>query len=198
MKTIKIALAGLCLLALPALGQADDIEEQIQRGVKAYQDGQHREAIQELQFAISQLQELLNKEYLTLLPAPPAGWEAEDSEAQTMPAAILGGGTSISRSYRRGEERMEITMMADSPLLASLSMMLSNPAMLAAGGNVRPYRYESYRGIIEKQDNGAEISLLVANRVLVKLSGDNIEGEKTLEGFLKAMDFRKIEETLAP
>jgi hypothetical protein len=198
MKTIKIALAGLCLLALPALGQADDIEEQIQRGVKAYQDGQHREAIQELQFAISQLQELLNKEYLTLLPAPPAGWEAEDSEAQTMPAAILGGGTSISRSYLRGEERMEITMMADSPLLASLSMMLSNPAMLAAGGNVRPYRYESYRGIIEKQDNGAEISLLVANRVLVKLSGDNIEGEKTLEGFLKAMDFRKIEETLAP
>ncbi len=198
MKSIKIALTGLCLIALPVLSQADEIEDQIQRGVKAYQDGQHREAIQELQFAISQMQELLNKKYLTLLPEPPEGWEAEESQAQTMPAAILGGGTSLSRSYRRGDESVEITMMADSPLLASLSMMLSNPAMLSAGGNVRPYRYESYRGIMEKQDNGAEISLLVANRVLVKLSGDNIEGEKTLEGFLEAMDFKKIEQTLAP
>jgi hypothetical protein len=167
MKPIKIALTGLCLIALPALSQADEVEDQIQRGVTRLSGRTASRSHPGVAIRLfPNSKKLLNKKYLTLLPEPPEGWEAEESEAQTMPAAILGGGTSISRSYRRGDESVEITMMADSPLLASLSMMLSNPAKLAAGGNnVRPYRYESYRGIMEKQDDGAEISLLVANRV---------------------------------
>jgi len=197
MKAIRSPLAGLCLL-LPALTMAANaVDEQIQRGVEAYQAGHYQQAIQALQLSIEQLQDLLNQQYLKLLPDAPPGWEA--SEAQLPPAEVaasLGGGLHVSREYRRGTEKVEIQLIANSPMLSALGAIISNPDILKSNPGVEPYSYEGYSGLRKKQPQGEEIALLLDNTILIKVTGTQLESEQAPEPFLEALDFDKLKQTL--
>jgi hypothetical protein len=194
--------ASLAVTAVAAV-RADEIEEQIQRAQKAYSEQDYREAINELQFAISQIQEKLSAQYVTLLPEPLTGWEADPAETQTMPMALMGGGTQLSRRYHKteGEEEQVVTIeiLADSPMLQAVSMMLTNPTLISSEPGTRPYRHQQYRGVI-KQDQAnrtTEVSLIVANRILVKVTGENLADTKPVEAYLSALDFKKLEAAMA-
>lgn len=198
MKAFVIGCTVLSFAALPWLSHADEVEEQIQEATQAYQEGRYADAIEELEFAVGQIQELRNQRYLTLLPEAPPGWEAQEGEAQTARMALMGGGTHLMREYVRDEEQITIEMMADSPMLAALNVVLNNPAMLAGTPNTQPYRYKTYKGIKKIQDGGdVEISLLVGSNTLIQLKGVNLEDPETLETFLDAMDFARIKEMIA-
>jgi hypothetical protein len=201
MKSSAILFAAV-LIAVPGMAAwADEIDEQIQRGQKAYTDKNYREAIRELQFAISEVQEKLNAQYLTLLPEPLPGWQADAAEAQTMPVALMGGGIQVSRHYRKAEGAEEVTieLLGDTPMLQALSVIMTNPPMIASEPGFHPFRHGEYRGIVkhDREDQSVELSLMVANRVLVKLSGQHIGDEKPLDAYLKAIDFKKIEAVMA-
>lgn len=217
MKRFAPILAAALVAAPMACALADDIDEQVQRGLKAYADKNYRGAIHELQFAISQIQEKLNAQYVTLLPEPLAGWQADNAEAQTTPAALFGGGTTLSRHYHKaggeqargeqargeqtgGEQQVNIEILADSPMIQALSMFIMNPAMMTSEPGTRPYHYQQYKGILkhEKDKKGGEINLIVANRILVKVTGENLPDDKPLEDYLKAIDFKKMEALMGP
>lgn len=207
MKRFAPILAATLVAAPMVCALADDIDEQVQRGLKAYAEKNYRGAIHELQFAISQIQEKLNAQYVTLLPEPLAGWQADNAEAQTTPAALFGGGTTISRRYHKAggnqarveqtgvDQQVNIEILADSPMMQALSMFIMNPAMMTSEPGTRPYHYQQYKGIIkhEKDKKGGEINLIVANRILVKVTGENLPDDKPLEDYLKAIDFKKME-----
>lgn len=198
MKTFIFGFTVLGLAVLPGFAYADKVETRIQGATEAYQEGDYADAIEELESAVAEIQEKLNQRYLMLLPEAPAGWEAREGEAQTDRMALMGGGTHLIREYVRDEEQITVEMMANSPMLAALNIVLNNPAMLAGTPNTEPYRYKTYRGIKKIQDNGnVEVSLLVGNTTLIQLKGSNLEDPETLEKFLDAMDFDKIKQMIA-
>lgn len=188
----------LSFVMFPWCVYGDEVEEQIQLGIQAYQSGRYAEAIEELQFAVSQVQDLLNDQYLELLPEPPEGWQAQAGEAQTTSIAMMGGGTHLVRDYVRGDEQITVEMMANSPMLAALNVVLNNPAMLAGSPDTRPFRYKGYKGVKKNPQSGnVEISLLVGANTLVQLKGTRLEDPETLDVFLGAMDFEAIKTMIA-
>lgn len=190
-----LALATV-LMVSPALS-ADEVTDQLQLGIDAYQAGELREAVQELQYAIAQIQEVLDSQYTKLLPAPLEGWTAEEPQAQSAGMGMMGGGTQISREYRNNAtgESINMQIMADSPFLQAMSMMLSNPMMMKSDPNTKLYRHGRHRGMLKHQRNSQrwEISLMVANRILVQVTGKGMASKDPLEAYLKSLDLKQVE-----
>ncbi len=193
-------LLAATLAAAPAL-YADEVTEQIDLGVQAYNGGELRQAVQELQYAIAQIQELLNSQYTRLMPEPLAGWTADEAEAQSAGMAMMGGGTQVSRQYRKegAGGSVQVQLMADSPFLQAMSMMLSNPMMMQSDPSTKLYRLGKYRGMIKHQKNSErwEISLMVANRILVQATGEGLESKAPAEAYLKAVDLQAVEKAFS-
>ena len=82
--------------------------------------------------------------------------------------SFLGGGSQASRHYTNGQNQsVEIQVIADSPIIGQLGMILTNPALAGAMGKL--IRIGSQRAI---QTTSNEIQMLVANRTLVTINGD--------------------------
>ncbi len=195
----KLLLAGL--VSLPMLMNtplmADEIEDQIQAGLKAYQDKEYKIAVDELKFAMAQLEKLTHDENKKLLPPALDGWtmKADDSGAQAA-MSMLGGGTTIGANYQRNNEKIHIQIIANSPMIAMVGMMINNPMMAAADENTKPYRYKRIKGIKKTEGSNTEITLLLAGQIMVRLDGENLKDPAVLEQYLDAIDMKKLKMSL--
>lgn len=183
MKAYAAALAAVLIFSAPL--QADEISDTIQEALAAYHKGDLAHTKQTLDYA-SQLIASKNAENLkTLLPAPLAGWSAEDGEAQAAGMAMFGGGLQASRVYTKGDQTVEMSFIGDSPLLAQFIPMLSNPALAGAMG--KPLRVGTQMAL---EDKNGEIKMVVANRFLVTISGTGSRDDKL--AYAKAIDLEAL------
>ncbi|MEM6487647.1 MAG: hypothetical protein AAF677_05140 [Pseudomonadota bacterium] len=179
------ALLAAALAAGPAA--ADPIEDALQAALDAYRAGDVKTAAEEASFATGLLEQQKAQDLSSLLPDPLPGWTAEDGDgsAQGM-AAIFGGGLVAQRFYRGPTGTVDLTIMADNPMVASLAPMLSNPAMLAAsGGELR--RIAGQRVIMT---GDGELMAMVNNRFLIQMSGT--AAEDALERYFESIDFAAL------
>jgi len=195
-RNLLAVLAASLIGGAPPL-HADEISDQIEMGRQAYEAGELRQAKDELQYAIAQIQERLDNQYVTLMPEPLPGWVAEPAQAQTAGMAMMGGGTQLSRAYREPSSgaAVELSVMADSPFLQAMSMMLSNPMMMRSEPGTKLYRLGRHRGMLKHPPGSKhwEISLMLANRILVQVQGDGLEDQAPAEAYLKALDLDAVQ-----
>lgn len=201
-RTTALSLCSAGLLALVAGGSvADEVTDQIDAGRKAYNSGELRQAVQELQFAVAGIQQRLNERYVKLLPSPLAGWKADEAESQGAGMAGILVGTAVTRRYYKEDtgENIEINLLADSPMLQAMIMMMSNPMLLQSEPGTKPYRHQGHSGLLkqDKPNDSWELSLIVANRILVQISGHALKDKEPLELYLKAMDLPAIEKAFS-
>jgi hypothetical protein len=185
--------------AIGASANADQITDQIDAGRRAYEAGEARVAMQALQFAIAEIETQLRQQQLQLLPEPLPGWSAEDAVSESAGLAAMIAGTNLSRSYRNDTTgaSLQVTITADSPLLAMMGMMLSSPMLMQANPGSSPFLHGSYRGTIEQDEDGTtQLSLMVGTRILVQIKGEGGADRETLEAYLQAMDLPKLEKAL--
>lgn len=191
----------LCALLCATSAGADEVTEQIDAARGAYTKGELRQAVQNLQDAIVHIQEKLGGTYGALMPAPLPGWRAEAVESQTLGMAMLGGGTQVSRRYlKEGTgESVQVQITADSPILPMMAMMISNPMMMQSDPTTKLYRHGAHRGTIKHEAGSGhwEISLLVANRILVQVEGQGLKGQEPVESYLKAIDLQAVEKAFS-
>lgn len=193
--TALIAAMTLALsLATPA--GADDITDQLDSARTEYDAGELRKAVQSLQFAVASIQEKINLDLLRLLPEPLEGWQADEPQAQSAGMAAMIAGTTLTRRYSRGDgAEVEISIMADSPLMPMMTMMLANPMMMQTNPGARIYNHKGQRGMIqhEKDSDRWEISLLVDNKILIKVDGSGLTDQEGVETYLKAIDMDAVQ-----
>jgi len=178
--------------------QADEVADQIQAGLDAYGHQDYRLAVEELNYALAQIQQKLNASNATLLPEPLAGWSADPVDNTSAAMALMGGGTNMSRTYRRDDQSVEISIIANSPMVAGMMAMISNPMVIASNPDMKPYRYQRLKGIQETSGDTLSITLGMGGQVMIKLEGRGLKDEKVLEDYLSAMDFKRIRGALAP
>jgi hypothetical protein len=111
------------------------VTDQINEALKAYQKHDTQTAIAALDAASSLLRQARAEGLKKLLSAVPSGWTADDAESSAIGAAMLGGGTTASRIYHNGSQRVEVQIMADSPMLQGMAALLNSP--LAAMGGMK-------------------------------------------------------------
>jgi hypothetical protein len=187
---LRHGIAAVLLVAASASGaRADDVTDQINEALKAYQNHDTQTAIAALDAASSLLRQSRAEGLKKLLPAVPPGWTADNAESTAVGAAMLGGGITASRTYHNGSQRVEVQIIADSPMLQGMAGLLNSP--LAAMGGMKTVVVSGRRMSYNDSDNS--YMTLVADKVIVKVEGSKDTPDPTLKSFIGAIDFAAIE-----
>jgi hypothetical protein len=111
---------------------------------------------------------------------------------------MFGGGIHAKRRYSRpasgddSEPSVEISITADSPMMQGMLMAMNNPAMLGAGGG-KMERIGGERAVVKYDGEGksGEITIVVANRYLVQVSGSAVSAQD-LKSYASGVDYKKL------
>ena len=183
MKRLLTAALVAALAAAPA--GADEFTDVIQDALDAYADGDVKVATEELEYAMQLLGGMKAESLARFLPDAQPGWTREDAteadaEGAGMAMAMFGGGTTAAATYRRGDEEMTITLVADSAMVTGIGAMLTGMAGIGGGKPIRIQRTQFAM-------NEGELQGVVDGEVLVSVSGNASVEDKTAH--LEAMDF---------
>jgi hypothetical protein len=119
-------------LAAGAAARADDVTDQINEALKAYEKHDYSTAATALEAAATLVHQARAEIWKGFLPEALSGWTAEDAEASAAGAAMLGGGTTISRRYRKDSQAVEISFVSDSPLVQAMGAVLGSGMIAGA------------------------------------------------------------------
>lgn len=170
--TRLFAVLMLSTLAVPA--QADDVTDLLQSALGAYEDGDIQYALDELDMARRALLDMKTASLGSYLPDAPDGWTREVNTEMSAVLAMMGGGVGAEATYSAdGGARVKITLMADNPMVMSLSGVIANAAVMG----MKVERIQRQRFAI--QDN--KMMALIGNRVLVQTEGDPDQARPLLE-----------------
>jgi hypothetical protein len=187
---LRHGIATLLVVMTIASGAcADDVTDQISEALKAYQNHDTRTAIAALDAATNLLRQSRADGLKKLLPPPPPGWTADAAESTAVSVAMLGGGITASRAYHNGVQRVEVQLVADSPMLQSLAALISSP--LGAIGGMSTVVIGGRR--MSYTENDHTYMTLVADKVIVKIEGNSDTPDPTLKSFIGVIDFAAIE-----
>lgn len=178
----RIALSAAALSLAAVSAQADEVTDALTSALEAYQDGDVKYALEELEYAKQLLKAMKTDELVRFLPEAPDGWTREVNTEMNASLGMMGGGTGAEAEYRKtGGKTFTITLMADNPMVGAMAGLLGNAAAIGA----KIERVGRQKFMVQ---NG-EMTGLVDSRILVKASGG--EPETMLEA-LKMIDFRAL------
>lgn len=131
MRRILIAAMLLAIAVAPAL--ADDITEELKSAIEKYEGGDVAGAVDAVRLAETWLLEKQGSALTGVFPDLD-GWEKEVGESQAAGMAMMGGGITANCEYTKGDDRMEVTIVGNSPLLAMASGIVGNAFMASSSG----------------------------------------------------------------
>lgn len=177
--------------AIEAENEAEnEIKQAITAATEAYQAGELSQAVTQLDYAATLIRQLQAGELGKLFPEPLAGWQADKVDSQAGAAGLFGGGINASRNYHQGDQRLEISIMKDSPLLQTMGMLFANPSMATMGG-YKMKRIQGHTAMSKAEDNHQELQMMIENRILLQFNGRNIS-EDDLKAYAEAVDIEAI------
>ncbi len=189
---LKVVVVFFILMAFSVSGYADDIEDSIKEALQYYVDGDYKDAVESLNYASQLIQQKKGKGLESFLPEPLKGWTGQKSTSQAAGAAMFGGGVTAQREYSKGSSSITVQIITDSPLMQGMMMMFANP-MFATSDGGKLERIGRQKAIVKfNTDNKqGEIKIVVANRFLVLIEGDDVTKE-ALKGYAKAINYKKL------
>lgn len=163
----------------PALMADDDkIISTINEATLQYTAGKYSEAASNLDYAAQLVRQRKSEKLKSFLPKAPTGWIANEIRAQTLGAAMLGGGITVSRDYRRGASLVSLEIVADSPVLQSVLAMMKNPVLSGVSGT-RMETIQGQKALIKYNSSRkkGELYVVVDSRFLVSIKGKDLPQE---------------------
>lgn len=202
---MKKAMVVLLVMIFGLMGmagaRADEISDTIDRAKKLYQEGKYSEASSELQFAVSQIQNLQAEQLKKLLPGPLPGWTAEEASVSAAPMGLFGGGVTASKTYTKEDtgEFIEVEILTESPLLQTALMFLTNPAMLAGQPDTKLVRVKGEKALekFSPKDKEGELSVVLEGKTLITVKGSEITNKNILYEYMEKMDFGTIKKAIS-
>jgi hypothetical protein len=179
-------IATLLLVGSAGIAVADDVADAIKDAEKAYKSGDLIGAKQSLDLA-SQLISQKNSEGLVrVFPAPLQGRTSEKADTSMSSFAAFGGSNATRRYTNKQDDDVSISITADSPALAQMIALFSNPQMAGMMGKV--VMVNGHRAVQEKQGN---ITIVVVGQFMIKVDGSAKAEDKL--AYAKAIDIKTLE-----
>ena len=154
MKYLIILIAGMmCTLT----GMAQDFAKAMTTAKSAYNAGKLEETHFALQQAMQEVDLIIGKEVLKLLPAKMDSL-AINSKDDNVSSNIGFVGATIHRSYGKGERKADLTIISNSPLVAMMNTFLNTPMMggLMNDGKTKTVKVQGYKARLEKQEGSTQ------------------------------------------
>jgi len=200
----------LCAFGISLLAQGQ-AETYINEALGHVKTKEYKAAQLSLQDAINEINSYLAQEVLNQLPLEINGLKAQVTDDQSSGAAMafMGGGTTITRKYEGANSRnnAEISIVANSPLVGTMSALLGNPMMMNSA-NQKSIRVGTRRAVLNKNpsteydESGAEKQVtnyelqVVLGQTMVSVKGEGFDTEQAFTTFYQKFDFEKIAKTL--
>lgn len=166
----------------------------------------YKQAQLSLQDAINDINNILAAQIAESLPNEINGLKATgDNNVNTAGMGMLGGGMTISKTYRnesKKENEADVQIIANSPLLSMMNMYMNNPAMMGQGA--KSVRVGTRRAVLKSEmqdyydDNGSSKSIrstelqipLTQTLITINLKGFATEADEL--AFANKLDVEKI------
>lgn len=204
----KIALffffAALIGLRVTAQSQADTYIKEAQDYL-AKQD--YKQAQLSLQDAINEINALLAKQVADALPAEINGLRAEgESEVNSAGMGMIGGGLQITKRYRnetKDGNDAEVQILANSPMIATMNMYLTNPSMMGQGA--KTVRVGTIRAVLktEMQDSDSGSAKIRSTEIqipmgqtLITIHANGFATEQDELAFATKLELEKVRAAL--
>ncbi|HRI62081.1 MAG TPA: hypothetical protein PK228_20215 [Saprospiraceae bacterium] len=201
-KVVLFLLATSIVLRVTAQSQAETFIKEAQDFLAKKE---YKQAQLSLQDAINDINMMLAKQVSESLPAEINGLKAEgEGEVSAAGMGMIGGGMQITKRYRnetKTENDAEVQIIANSPLLSTMNMYLTNPTML--GPDYKSVRVGTNRAILktEMQDSdnkkirSTEIQIPLG-QTLITIHANGFATEQDELAFATKLDLPKIKTAL--
>ena len=182
----RSALVSAAALLLAAHGAwmpaswADEVEDAMKEAIDAYKSKDYKGATEALDYATTLIRQQKGNVLESYLPDPLQGWKAEEAESAAAGTAFMGGGVSAQRVFIKGDKRVTVALITDSPMLSGMMMMFGNP-MFATSDGGKMQRINGQKAMVKR----GEVTMAVSN-TLVTVNGNADEAE--LVEYAKAVD----------
>ncbi len=187
------------LLSAAGTAFADEVTDAIAQAQSAYTGENYKEASTQLQTALVGVNQKLIDLIVAAMPDPPAGWTADDSEGVDATAFGLGffANLMVERTYYPPSgSSIDLAVAANSPILATYRMFLSNPmlAAMGSGSGMKKVSVCGYDTIQEFEDDSASLQILAGNATLISISGDSAADQEHVMTLANATNCKAIVE----
>ena len=190
--TMTVAAAFLFMTVVSSPVLADDVTDSINEALKQYNNGELADAVQSLDYSAQLIRQKKGGQLEAFLPKPISGWEAENAKSEAMGSAMFGGGITAERSYVKGDSRVNVKIITDSPMMQGMMMMFSNPMMATSDGG-RLEKISGEKAIVKYSGDNKDgnINMVIAGRFLVTVEGNDVAREDLI-AFAEGIDFKKL------
>ncbi len=182
---------------------AEDLKQQIDAAAKAAAQKNYKDVNFNLQQAMATLATVIGNEVLNVLPKDVNGLKSATTDDRVNNGGMMfAAGSSIERTYRSGDgaQSIEFKVMANSPLVATLGMMLSNPMYMQASGNSgeKVISIGGKRALLkmDKDNKSAELQIVSGSTLYTINANGMINSEADATAIVSKFDFTKIEALL--
>jgi hypothetical protein len=132
---------------------AQDFTKDMATAKSAYNRGKLEESHFALLQAMQELDLIVGKEVLQLLPQKmdTLMYNVKDDNVSGTIGYV---GTSMHRSYGKGHRKADLTIISNSPMLGMINAVLNNPMMggLSNDGKSKTVKVQGYKGRLERKD----------------------------------------------
>lgn len=200
-----ILFSFIALIGLKVSGQS-----QAETFIKEAQDylvkKEYKQALLSLQDAINDINMLLAQQVAESLPAEINGLKAEgENEISGAGMGMIGGGMQIIKRYRnetKSGNDAEVQIIANSPLISTMNMYLTNPGMLGTG--YKSVRIGTTRAIaktdLQDDENGAKIRSteiqIPLGQTMITIRANGFATEQDEIAFATKLELEKIRAAL--
>ena len=198
MRQLMVLIVTLLATAILAgAACADDVTDAISAANEAYGGGDYKEASTQLQTALAHVNQQLIQLLVGALPDPPSGWTAD--EAEGIDASAIGAGffatLVVERTYKPPDgSKIDMVISANSPMLVSLRMFISNPMMASVAGETGMKKVTAcgYDAMEHFGDGTYEMHVLAGNATLISIDGSKESDVEYIRTLANATDCKTI------
>ena len=186
----------ITLLSFAGIVAAQDFKNDIAAARTSYSAGKLEDAHFSLQQALQELDMIIGKEVLKLLPQNMDALKANASGDQVT-SNIGFVGATIHRTYGVADKKADLQIISNSPLIASLNAILNIPVLggLMRDENSKTIKVQGYKARMERTDNGSgkfNYKLDIPfNSALLTFSVDN-SSESEITGMASKIPLKEI------
>ncbi len=151
----KLLFITVLLILIPGMIlQAQDVQARLDEASSSYESGNLENARFALQEALNELNQVIGKEILDLLPTEMNGMaKVEESDNVTGSGAGFAG-LYVNRSYALDTTASSsIEIVSDSPMLASINAMMTMPAFMSSDPNQKRIKIGNYKALLTKDSD---------------------------------------------
>ena len=146
MKKLTILIVAL----LPLAAYAQDFNKDLASARTAYSGGKLEDARFAMQQMLNDIDVLVGKEIIKILPAKMDALVSNPKEDQVTANTGIAG-AQVQRTYGTGTKNATVDIMSNSPLIGSVNAILSIPFVGNSGdGTQKVVKVQGYKGILQK------------------------------------------------